>query len=88
MTQNGKDDSLEVAHVSGFQGIRIAMQTLAGENGEGGGNGESREGACAPLETTTEYAPHAQKTCAVCAATNDGDRETCWNCGASLRRVR
>lgn len=38
--------------------------------------------------TVTEHAPMPQKTCAVCAARNDAGRDSCWNCGASLRRVR
>ena len=46
------------------------------------------EGADVPLPTSEEDAPRPVKTCAVCAADNDGAREACWNCGASLRRVR
>jgi len=41
-----------------------------------------------PLPTDEVDAPRLVKTCAVCAADNDGTRDTCWNCGASLRRVR
>ena len=37
---------------------------------------------------TPEEVPLGRRTCALCAADNDGSRETCWNCGTSLRRVR
>ena len=47
------------------------------------------EEADVPLPgAVTEEVPLGRRTCAVCAADNDGSRETCWNCGASLRRVR
>ena len=58
MTANHRKDALEVAHITGVQGIRAAMARLADEEAD------------------------------VCAADNDGSWETCWNCGASLRRVR
>ncbi|WP_305297630.1 hypothetical protein [Parvibacter caecicola] len=70
-------DALEVAHITGVQGIRAALERLADEDAD------------VPLPgTVTEDAPHPRRTCAVCAADNDGARDTCWNCGASLRRVR
>ena len=70
MTANHRKDALEVAHITGVQGIRAAMARL-------------------PLPgDVTEEVPLGRRTCAVCAADNDGSRETCWNCGASLRRVR
>lgn len=109
-------DSLEVAHITGVQGIRAAMETLAREaaaNGEGAtdaGAAEPDGAAGAPgaagsadaadaagfgpsradgaLPTVAEEVPLGRRTCAVCAADNDGSRETCWNCGASLRRAR
>ena len=59
------------------QGIRAAMARLADEEAD------------VPLPgATPEEVPLGRRTCAVCAADNDGSRETCWNCGASLRRVR
>ena len=71
------DDSLEVAHITGVQGIRAALERLADEDAD------------VPLPgTVTEDAPHPRRTCAVCAADNDGARDICRNCGASLRRVR
>lgn len=77
MTANHRKDSLEVAHITGVQGIRAAMERLADE------------GADVPLPgTVAEEVPRGRRTCAVCAADNDGARDTCWNCGASLRRVR
>lgn len=125
MALNHRKDTLEVAHITGVQGIRAAMEVLArekgsagyegadsGTDGEGLGSGAGNEGAgcegaassCegAGLRagvpsaaadgslpgTVTEEVPLGCRTCAVCAADNDGARETCWNCGASLRRVR
>lgn len=76
MTEKGRTDKVEVAHITGIQGIRAAMGVLGAE------------GADVSLPTEEVIAPHPRKTCAVCAADNDGARETCWNCGASLRRVR
>lgn len=76
MTEKGRSDKLEVARITGVQGIRAAMGVLA------------RDAEDDPLSTAEVDAPHPVKTCAVCAADNDGARETCWNCGASLRRVR
>ena len=61
----------------GVQGIRAAMARLADEEAD------------VPLPgDVTEEVPLGRRTCAVCAADNDGSWETCWNCGASLRRVR
>ena len=77
MTANHRKDALEVAHITGVQGIRAAMARLADEEAD------------VPLPgAVTEEVPLGRRTCAVCAADNDGSRETCWNCGASLRRVR
>lgn len=73
MTANHRKDALEVAHITGVQGIRAAMARLADEEVPG---------------AVTEEVPLGRRTCSVCAADNDGSRETCWNCGASLRRVR
>ena len=81
MTANHRKDSLEVAHITGVQGIRAAMGVLA-RDGEGGEDGASLPDAVA------EDVPRGRRTCAVCAADNDGARDTCWNCGASLSRVR
>lgn len=99
MTEKGRSDKLEVARITGVQGIRAAMGVLARE-AEGGQRasgrpedgaaafGDAGRGADAPLPTAEVDAPYPVKTCAVCAADNDGAREVCWNCGASLRRVR
>ena len=76
MTEKGRSGKLKVARITGVQGIRAAMARLADEEAD------------VPLPTDEVDAPRARKTCAVCAADNDGARETCWNCGASLRRVR
>ena len=70
MAEKGRSDKLEVARITGVQGIRAAMARLADDEAE------------VPLPTDEVDA------CAVCAADNDGTRDTCWNCGASLRRVR
>ncbi|WP_304426312.1 hypothetical protein [uncultured Adlercreutzia sp.] len=79
MTEKGRSDKLEVARVTGVQGIRAAMEVLARE---------ADEGEDAALATEEVVAPRPRKTCAVCAADNEGARETCWNCGTSLRRAR
>lgn len=76
MAANEKKDTLEVAHLTGVQGIRAAMATLAAE------------GADAPVTALEEEVPRPRKTCVVCAADNEGTREVCWNCGVSLRRMR
>ncbi len=76
MAEKGRSDKLEVARITGVQGIRAAMARLADDEVE------------VPLPTDEVEAPRPVKTCAVCAADNDGTREACWNCGASLRRVR
>lgn len=77
MVANDKKDTLEVAHITGVQGIRAAAEVLAAG------------GADVPLpDATAEVVPLVRKTCAVCAADNDGARDTCWNCGASLHRAR
>lgn len=76
MTEKGRSDKLEVARITGVQGIRAAMARLADKEAE------------VPLPVDEADAPRPVKTCAVCAADNDGTRDTCWNCGASLRRVR
>jgi hypothetical protein len=73
MAEKGRSDKLEVARITGVQGIRAAMACLADDEAEGADKVD---------------APRPVKTCAVCAADNDGTRDTCWNCGASLRRVR
>lgn len=76
MAEKGRSDKLEVACITGVQGIRAAMARLADDEAE------------VPLPTDKVDAPRPVKTCAVCAADNDGTRDACWNCGASLRRVR
>lgn len=82
MTEKEPTSKVEVAHITGIQGIRAAMEVLAREAAP------ERE-ADAPLPgATPEEVPLGHRTCAVCAADNDGSREACWNCGASLRRVR
>lgn len=87
MTEKGRSDKLEVARITGVQGIRAAMEVLARE-ADGGEGGDAAAFAESALPTEEVDAPRPVKTCAVCAADNDGSRETCWNCGASLRRVR
>lgn len=77
MTEKEPTDKVEVAHITGIQGIRVAMEVLA------------REEADVPLPgATPEEVTLGRCTCAVCAADNDGACEVCWNCGASLRRAR
>ena len=89
MTEKGRSDKLEVARITGVQGIRAAMEVLAREaDGDGDGKGSGASFAESALPTEEVNAPRPVKTCAVCAADNDGSRDTCWNCGASLRRVR
>ena len=85
MTEKGRSDKLEVARITGVQGIRAAMEVLAREAEDEGARAAFAESSL-PIEEVD--APRPMKTCAVCAADNDGSRETCWNCGASLRRVR
>lgn len=83
------EDRVDVAHVSGFAALRAAAQGKVGALETSGGPScvSTQEGD--PFgATVSEEAPVPQKTCAVCAATNDVDRDTCWNCGASLRRRR
>lgn len=83
------EDRVDVAHVSGFAALRAAAQGKVGalETSGGASRVSAQEGN--PFEATvSEEAPVPQKTCAVCAATNDVDRDTCWNCGASLHRRR
>ena len=82
MTEKELTGKVEVAHITGIQGIRAVMEVLERE--------ATQEGeADVPLPgATPEDVPLGRRTCAVCAADNDGARETCWNCGASLRRVR
>lgn len=84
MTEKERNDALEVVHITGVQGIRAAMETLARE-ADGGFSGQP--GASLP-GSVAEEVPQGRRTCAVCAADNDGARDTCWNCGASLRRAR
>lgn len=82
MTEKEPTGKVEVAHITGIQGIRAAMEVLERE--------AAREGeADVPLPgAALEDVPLGRRTCAVCAADNDGSREACWNCGASLRRAR
>lgn len=85
------DDRVEVAHVSGFAALRAAAEgRVVARRGEAGWCEAEAAGAEGdPFgATVSEEAPVPQKTCAVCAAANDADRDTCWNCGASLRRRR
>ena len=65
MAANEKKDTLEVAHLTGVQGIRAAMAALAAE------------GADAPVTALEEEVPRPRKTCVVCAADNEGTREVC-----------
>ena len=81
------EDRVDVAHVSGFAALRAAAQGKVGafETPGGASRVSTQEGD--PFRATvSEEAPVPQKTCAVCAATNNVDRDTCWNCGASLHR--
>lgn len=83
------EDRVDVAHVSGFAALRATAQGKVGalETSGGASRVSTQEGD--PFgATVSEEAPVPQKTCAMCAATNDVDRDTCWNCGASLRRRR
>ena len=81
------DDKLEVAHVSGFAALAAQVRDHRGPVGGRDGDEGERDGSDI-YATVTEHAPMPQKTCAVCAALNDADRDSCWNCGASLRRAR
>ena len=75
MTEKEPTGKVEVAHITGVQGIRAAMEVLARE---AAGEGETD----VPLPgATPEEVPLGRRTCALCAADNDGSRETCWNCG-------
>lgn len=80
------DDRIEVAHVSGPAALRAVVAGRVAARREDG-EWEVPDGA-EEFAVVVEEAPRAHRTCAVCAADNDGARETCWNCGASLRRVR
>lgn len=83
------EDRVDVAHVSGFAALRAAAQGKVGAlEASGGASRVSAQEGDPFGATVSEEAPVPQKTCAVCAATNDVDRDTCWNCGASLRRRR
>ena len=75
-------DKVEVAHLSGPEGIRAAFEVLRGQQGGGAGASDSAaEGDEGGLFTTVEEVPRIRWTCQKCAAENDGDCETCWNCG-------
>lgn len=89
------DDKVEVAHISGFAALaaqaRAHRAVIDGQDGEEAAGEESAaldDDAPDIFATVTEHAPMPQKTCAVCAARNDADRDSCWNCGASLARRR
>lgn len=116
MSKKEPTEKMEVAHLTGVQGIRVAMEVLAREATARGEKGADRPAAGrmgAPIAeqigtstvertgtpaaqgdgsslpgTVFEEVPLGRRTCAVCAADNDGAREICWNCGASLRRAR
>lgn len=86
---NKPEDRVDVAHVSGFAALRAAARGQVGAIGAADVTFGAPAEDDGPFGTTvSEEAPVPQKTCAVCAATNDVDRDTCWNCGASLRRRR
>lgn len=86
---NKSEDRVDVAHVSGFAALRAAARGQVGAIGASDATFGAPAEDDGPFGTTiSEEAPVPQKTCAVCAATNDVDRDTCWNCGASLRRRR
>ena len=77
-----KSDKVEVAHLSGPEGIRAAFEALRGQHGGGTGvSGSATKGSEGELPTTLEEVPRICWTCQKCAAENDGDCETCWNCG-------
>lgn len=82
MTEKEPTTKVEVAHITGIQGIRAAMDVLAREADQ------DRQAASSMPGAALEDVPLGRRTCSVCAADNDGSRETCWNCGASLRRPR
>ncbi|MBB3171824.1 hypothetical protein [Parvibacter caecicola] len=67
-------DHVEVAHLSGPEGIRAAFEVLRAP------------GAEVPLAVAAEEVPRICWTCQKCAAENEGDSETCWNCGAARWR--
>lgn len=72
-------DYVEVAHLSGPEGIRAAFEVLRSAAPDG------VPGADVPLATAAEAVPRICWTCQKCAAENDGEVETCWNCGAGRR---
>lgn len=75
-------DKVEVAHLSGPEGIRAAFEVLRGQHAGGAGVSASpAEDGEGELPTTVEEVPRIRWTCQKCAAENDGDCETCWNCG-------
>ncbi len=76
-----ESDKVEVAHLSGPEGIRAAFEVLRGQQGGVGASGSAAEGGEGKLPTTLEEVPRICWTCQKCAAENDGDCETCWNCG-------
>ncbi len=100
MTKKEPTSKVEVAHLTGAQGIRAAMAALAREaadRDEKGADGLAAERMGAPTaeggasslpDAVLEEVPLGRRTCSVCAADNDGSRDVCWNCGASLRRAR
>lgn len=74
--QKPDTDHLEVAHLSGPEGIWAAFEVLR------------TAGAEVPLATSTEEVPCIRWTCQKCAAENEGESEACWNCGAVRCRAR
>lgn len=62
---------MEVAHLSGPEGIRAAFEVLRASSAD------------APLPTAAEEVPRICWTCQKCAAENEGDSDACWNCGAA-----
>jgi len=67
MTANHRKDALEVAHITGVQGIRAAMARLADEEADVPLPGATPEEV--PLTTTVPEKPAgtAAPPCAVCA---------------------
>ena len=78
MTANHRKDALEVAHITGVQGIRAAMARLADEEAD----------VPLPGDVTEEVHARREKERLELYFQTLVKNLPCWNCGASLRRVR
>jgi hypothetical protein len=63
---------VDVAHITGVQGIQAMMYRLADEEAD------------IDLPTQPEELERQVRTCPRCAATVEGNSEACWNCGVVL----